>query len=114
MSDEGPGAKMVAGEFKNHGTVNHGAGEYVCGNIHTNTIESYFAVLKRGIRGVYHSVSQEHLHRYLAEFDFRYNECEALGVDDVTRADRALVAVKGKRLTYQTTSGRSAGEAQTA
>ena len=114
MSDEGATAKSLARKFKKHGTVSHSAGEYVRGEIHTNTIESYFAILKRGIHGVYHSVSQQHLHRYLAEFDFRYNARDALGVDDTTRADRALVGVKGKRLFYQTTGGRGAAEAQTA
>jgi transposase-like protein len=71
-SDEG-GAK-VGTEFKNHGTVNHSAGEYVRGDVHTNTIEGYFSIFKRGVYGIYHHVSEQHLKRYLAEFDFRYNE----------------------------------------
>jgi len=97
-SDEG-GAR-IGTEFKNHGTVNHSIGEYVRGDIHTNTIEGYFSIFKRGIVGVYHHVSEQHLKRYLAEFDFRYNERMALGVDDKTRAAKALEGVVGKRLTY--------------
>jgi transposase-like protein len=98
MSDEG-GAR-VGKEFAKHATVNHSIGEYVRGDVHTNTIEGYFSILKRGIMGTYHHVSPQHLKRYLAEFDFRYNERIALGVDDDTRADTALMNVRGKRLTY--------------
>jgi hypothetical protein len=89
--------------FASHETVNHSAKEYVRGDAYTNTVEGYFSILKRGIYGVYHHVSEEHLKRYLAEFDFRYNERIALGVDDVERAARALRGVVGKRLTYRTT-----------
>ena len=105
MTDGEGQYRLVASMFASHETVNHGIGEYVRGDAHTNTIEGYFSILKRGITGVYHHVSQEHLKRYLAEFDFRYNERSALGVEDAERADRALVGVKGKRLTYRTTSG---------
>jgi transposase-like protein len=105
LSDEGPGAKMVSGEFALHDTVNHGIGEYVRGDIHTNTIESYFAILKRGIVGTYHSVSQQHLKRYLAEFDFRYNERQALEVTDFQRMEKSIAGVVGKRLTYRRTRG---------
>ena len=73
------------------------------GTVHTNTIENVFSVFKRGMRGVYQHCAEKHLHRYLAEFDFRYNARMALGVDDLTRADRALKGIVGKRLTYQTT-----------
>jgi hypothetical protein len=72
--------------------------------IHTNTVEGYFSVFKRGMRGVYQWCSEKHLHRYLAEFDFRYSNRAALGVDDAERADRALQGVVGKRLTYRTTA----------
>jgi len=82
-------------------SVNHSIGEYVRGDVHTNTIEGYFSILKRGINGVYHHVSPKHLKRYLAEFDFRYNERAALEVDDFTRTMRALLGIKGKRLTYK-------------
>jgi transposase-like protein len=83
-------------------SVNHLDGEYVRGPIHTNTIEGFFSILKRGVTGVYHSVSEQHLQRYLAEFGFRYSNRSALGIEDVERADRALVGAKGKRLTYAT------------
>lgn len=86
-----------------HEIVNHGAGEYVRGDAHTNTVESYFAILKRGIMGTYHHVSQQHLKRYLAEFDFRYNERSALEVTDAERAIKAVKGVVGKRVTYQRT-----------
>jgi len=72
--------------------------------VHTNTIEGYFSILKRGINGVYHHVSQQHLKRYLAEFDFRYNERAALGVDDKARADRLIRGIVGKRLMYKDSS----------
>lgn len=91
----------VKPKHRPHATVNHSAGEYVRGRVHTNTIEGYFSILKRGINGVYHHVSEQHLKRYLAEFDFRYNERMALGVDDKTRAERAVSGVVGKRLVYQ-------------
>jgi transposase-like protein len=87
--------------------VNHSAGEYVRGTVHTNTIEGVFAILKRGLIGTYHHVSQQHLKRYLAEFDFRYNERSALGVEDTERAAKALKGVIGKRLTYRQPLGGS-------
>src|SRR6202035_3020297 len=84
-------------------TVNHHAGEFVRGDVHTNTVENYFSILKRGIVGVYHHVSEAHLHRYLAEFDYRYNERAALGIDDAERATKAAKGIVGKRLTYRRT-----------
>jgi len=87
--------------FDKHDSVNHSLGEYVRGDIHTNTIEGYFSILKRGINGVYHHVSQQHLKRYLAEFDFRYNERMALGVNDRARSAKAVKGIVGKRLTYR-------------
>ncbi len=101
MTDEGGAAKKVGGEFAKHDAVNHGIGEYVRGGAHTNTIEGYFSVFKRGINGVYHHVSPQHLKRYLAEFDFRYNERVALGVSDGERTGKALKGIVGKRLTYK-------------
>lgn len=103
MTDGDGQYRLVGPMFARHEAVNHGIGEYVRGDAHTNTVENYFSILKRGITGVYHHVSQEHLTLYLAEFDFRYSNRIALGVDDVERADRALIGAKGKRLTYQTT-----------
>ena len=85
-----------------HETVKHSVGEYVRGDVHTNSAEGYFSIFKRGMRRVYQQCAEKHLHRYLAEFDFRYNHRIALGVDDQARADRALLGVIGKRLTYRT------------
>jgi transposase-like protein len=105
MTDEGATAKSLGRAFENHGSVNHSIGEYVRGEIHTNTIEGYFSIFKRGINGVYHHVSQQHLKRYLVEFDFRYNERIALGVNDSERAAKVLRGTVGKRMTYQGTDG---------
>jgi len=99
MSDTG-GARL-AKDYAKHGMVNHGIGEYVRGEVSTNTVEGYFSILKRGINGVYHHVSPQHLKRYLTEFDFRYNERAALGVEDAERASKALKGIVGKRLTYK-------------
>ena len=73
------------------------------GDSHTNTVEGFFSILKRGVYGVYQHVSEAHLHRYLTEFDFRYSNREKLGVNDVARASLALAGAKGRRLTYETT-----------
>jgi len=91
----------VGEEFKTHRTVVHAVEEYVRGDAHTNTAEGYFSILKRGIYGVYHHVSEAHLHRYLAEFDFRYSNRIKLGIDDTERARRVIVGTGGKRLRYQ-------------
>jgi transposase-like protein len=101
MADQGKHYTIVGREFDRHETVNHSLDEYVRGDAHTNTIEGYFSILKRGIIGTYHHVSQQHLKRYLAEFDFRYNERSALGVTDKERAARLLKGIVGKRLTYR-------------
>lgn len=90
--------------FAAHHTVVHTANEYVRGEAYTNTIEGVFSIFKRGMKGVYQHCSEKHLHRYLAEFDFRYNNRVALGIDDQNRATRALEGVKGKRLTYKTSA----------
>jgi transposase-like protein len=101
MTDTAGGYMEMGKEFARHEMVDHGAGEYVRGDAHSNTVEGYFATLKRGIIGTYHHVSEVHLKRYLAEFDFRYNERMALGVTDAARADKAVKGVEGKRLTYR-------------
>jgi hypothetical protein len=75
----------------------------VRGDVHSNTVESYFATFKRGIVGTYHHVSEAHLKRYLAEFDFRHNERSALGIEDAERTTRAIRGAEGKRLTYRPT-----------
>jgi transposase-like protein len=103
----------VGEQFASHHTVIHSIGEYVRGDAHTNTIEGYFSILKRGIYGTYHHVSQTHLKRYLGEFDFRYNYRTALGFTDRERATIALKGIVGKRLTYRRTpnQGEEAGAA---
>ena len=88
-------------EFASHQTVKHSANEYVRGAVHTNTIESVFSVFKRGMKGIYQHCAEKHLHRYLAEFDFRYNNRTKLGVNDVMRRDNTLKGIDGKRLTYR-------------
>jgi transposase-like protein len=91
--------KRVGKEYASHETVDHNF-EYVRGDAHTNTAESYFAILKRGVNGTYHHVSEAHLPRYLAEFDFRYNNRSGMGVSDAERTRIALAGTVGKRLTY--------------
>jgi transposase-like protein len=103
MTDDAGQYRNMHKDFARHEVVNHGIDEYVRGEAHTNTVESYFAILKRGVIGTYHHVSPQHLKRYLGEFDFRYNNRIALGVDDQTRATSILNGAKGKRLTYRTT-----------
>ncbi len=101
MTDTAGGYYRLGKEFARHDMVDHGKDEYVRGDAHSNTVEGYFSILKRGIVGVYHHVSEQHLHRYLTEFDFRYSNRVALGCDDKMRAITALAGVVGKRLTYR-------------
>jgi transposase-like protein len=103
FSDESRIYTGIGWNFAAYDNVNHGAKEYVRGEVSTNTVEGYFSILKRGIYGVYQHVSPAHLKRYLAEFDFRHSHRVKLGFDDVKRADLALLGAKGKRLTYVTT-----------
>ena len=105
VTDEGSWYNRVAEQVAAHGTVNHGKAEYVSRfdpAIHTNTVEGFFSIFKRGMKGVYQHCSKKHLHRYMAEFDFRYSERQANGVNDAMRADLLLDGVVGKRLTYET------------
>jgi transposase-like protein len=91
----------VGAEFAAHETVNHSGKEYARGDVTTNSVEGYFSIFKRGMKGVYQHCGEKHLHRYLAEYDFRYNHRVKLGFND---GDRAALAVKGaanKRLTYR-------------
>ncbi len=99
-TDEAYHYKGIAADFAGHDFVRHSADEYVRGDVHTNTIEGFFSIFKRGMKGVYQHCGKKHLHRYMAEFDFRYSNRAALDVSDVLRADIALLGVKGKRLTY--------------
>lgn len=110
MTDDGSQYYNKLEGFAGHDTVNHVSGEYVRHErdkplISTNTVESYFSVFKRGMRGTYQHCAERHLHRYLAEFDFRHNNRLALEIDDNKRAENALKGVKGKRLTYRTIGG---------
>lgn len=99
MTDEYGAYKRIGKEFEGgHHSVRHSAEEYVRGDVYTNTVESYFNILKKGITGIYHSVSKQHLHRYLAEFEFRYNNRE---LRDGERVIAAIEAADGKRLRYR-------------
>jgi transposase-like protein len=101
MTDEHVMYRRIGREFAEHSAVHHYNKEYVRGDVTTNTIEGAFSIFKRGMRGVYQHCSEKHLHRYLAEFEFRYSHREKLGVNDAARADRILKGFVGKRLTYQ-------------
>jgi transposase-like protein len=106
MTDEANQYFYLRQYFSGHGIVKHMHGEYVSrldSAIHTNTIEGFFSIFKRGMKGVYQHCGHHHLNRYLAEFDFRYSNRVALGVNDKERADKLLSGVVGKRLTYRTT-----------
>lgn len=110
MTDEHYGYRYLKHHFAGHGTTRHSANQYVDYNdraIHTNTIEGYFSIFKRGMKGVYQHCGDKHLHRYLAEFDFRYSYRAANGVDDQERSVEAMRGIVGKRLTYSST-GRAA------
>lgn len=100
MTDEAGQYKNLNRTFAGHGFTRHGQGEYVSkvdSSVHTNTIEGFFSIFKRGMKGVYQHCGKQHLHRYLAEFDFRYNERK---VSDVERSETALKGIVGKRLMY--------------
>ena len=101
MTDEASIYTKVGREFAEHGVVNHSGGEYCRGDITTNTVESSFAILKRGLYGTFHNVSEKHLQRYATEFDFRWNHRESMGYTDIQRADVMLGSIVGKRLMYR-------------
>lgn len=108
MTDEAPQYKDVGAQFASHDAVNHKKEEYARREggklVSTNTVEGFYSIFKRGMKGVYQHCSEKHLHRYLAEFDFRYSNRIAMGVNDIARTDRIVRGIKGKRLTYQTTN----------
>jgi transposase-like protein len=108
MTDQAAWYPEIGADFASHDTVNHAKDEYARYEgdklVSTNAVEGYYSIFKRGMKGVYQHCKEKHLHRYLAEFDFRFSNRAMRGVNDITRADRALLGVKGKRLTYQTTS----------
>ena len=109
MTDEARVYKPVGRQFAEHGTTLHGGHVYVDPTdrtIHTNTVEGAFSIFKRGMKGVYQHCAEHHLHRYVAEFEFRYNHRQANGIDDRGRAREAMRGIIGKRLSYQTTGGR--------
>ena len=104
MTDEAKQYGPIGKGYAKHEKVNHSAGEYVRGDAHTNTIEGYFSIFKRGMKGIYQHCSSKHLKRYLCEFDFRYNNRSAQGIEDVERTELALAGIVGKRLLYRDSS----------
>jgi hypothetical protein len=110
MTDEAARYAQLGDEFAKHDAIDHSREEYgymdrkTGVNVNTNTIEGYYSIFKRGMKGVYQHCGEKHLHRYLAEFDFRYSNRSALGCEDVERADRLALGIVGKRLTYRLTN----------
>ena len=100
-TDEAMQYDNLRDHFAVHESVNHGVEEYVRGNVTTNTVEGYFSIFKRGMKGVFQHCGKKHLHRYATEYAFRYSNRVVLGVNDTGRAQAALLGVVGKRLTYQ-------------
>lgn len=111
MTDEASHYNSIGSHVASHETVNHSKEEYGRGDVTTNTVEGYFSLFKKGMKAVYQHCDEKHLHRYLAEFDFRYNHRASQGVDDVSRAAHALAGAKGKRLTYRVAGGNTASMA---
>jgi transposase-like protein len=101
MTDDAGQYAHLGKEFASHEFVNHSAGEYGRGDVHTNTLEGYYSIFKRGMKGIYQHCSEKHLHRYVAEFDFRYSNRSKLGVEDTERSEKAIIGAAGKRLFYQ-------------
>jgi transposase-like protein len=104
FTDEAGQYSKLGDSFAEHEFVHHGAEEWARGEVHTNTLEGFFSIFKRGMKGIYQHCAKKHLHRYAAEFEFRYNHRVGNGCDDPTRAVRALAGIKGKRLTYRAPS----------
>jgi transposase-like protein len=109
MTDEAARYMQLGTEFAKHDAVDHHRGEYgytdkkTGAKINTSTVEGYYSIFKRGMKGIYQHCGEQHLHRYLAEYDFRYSNREKLGINDVARAELAVANAAGKRLTYQGT-----------
>jgi transposase-like protein len=101
MTDEAGQYAHLAKHFAAQGFTRHGIGEYVVGDAHTNTVEGFYSVFKRGMKGLYQHCGEKHLHRYVTKFDFQYNNRVRLGVDDIARTANALRDIVGKRLTYR-------------
>lgn len=111
VTDESSVYSKLKWHFASHRTTNHWGGQYVDPKnpaVHSNTVESYFSVFKRGMKGIYQHCGEQHLHRYLAEYEFRYNNRSALGCNDADRSVNALRGIMGKRLTYQTAGSEAA------
>jgi transposase-like protein len=113
QSDESPIYTGIGWHFQSHGVVKHSAKEYVRCEDYTNTIEGFFSIVERGIYGICQYVSEAHLHRYLAEVDFRYSYRIKTGFDDMARMDKALAGIVGRRLTYRSVGGAGAAKAST-
>ncbi|WP_138422059.1 IS1595 family transposase [Maritimibacter alexandrii] len=109
MTDQAPWYKPIGKQFAAHESVDHSKDEYVRGDVTTNTVEGYFSIFKRGMKGIYQHCDKKHLHRYLAEYDFRYNHRSAKGVEDTMRCEIALKSIKGKRLFYSKGAWQAAG-----
>jgi chromosome condensin MukBEF MukE localization factor len=101
MTDEAGQYAHLNRDFVSHEFVTHGRGEYVRGDVHTNTIEGFYSIFKRGMKGIYQHCAEKHLHRYVTEFDFRYSNRVKLGVDDAERAARIVRGAEGRRLMYR-------------
>ena len=104
MTDEALQYRAVGKNFASHDVVNHSLDEYARGMVSTNTVEGFYSIFKRGMKGIYQHCSEKHLHRYLAEFDFRYSNRVAIGINDEGRTSRMVHGIVGKRLTYRTTN----------
>ena len=107
MTDEASMYRTIGKEFAEHSAVKHCRKEYVRGDVTTNTVEGAFSIFKRGMKGVYQHCAEKHLHRYLAEFEFRYSNREANGFNDAARSVEALKGIIGKRITYQQADSRA-------
>ena len=108
ITDDSPVYPPITKDFAGHSTVNHSQQEYVRAFFHhTNTVENFFSIFKRGVIGTFHHVSAEHLKRYLVEFDYRYSNREGLGVSDAERMERSIPGIVGKRLTYRRIGSRT-------
>ena len=104
-TDQARHYRRIGKEFLSRGAVDHSRKEYARGSVHSNTVEGFFGIFKRGMKGIYQHCGKQHLHRYLAEFDFRYSNRVGLGIDDELRTNEALRGIEGKRLTYRRTDG---------
>lgn len=105
MTDEAGQYRYAGQHFASHDFTTHSAGEYVRGDVHSNTVEGFYSIFKRGFKGIYQHCGEQHLHRYLAEYDFRYNTRAKLGFDDAARMERSISGIVGKRLTYRRIGG---------